>query len=120
MSTNLNSAASKPGEGMLDIDLVQVAEDLSTVWVHGRDGSTVGRFSVQFGIDIHTTATQQLAGSSQCLHCTHEAPSHDDWLRFCQLVQDLHGISVPEELLGNEVFERRRQEQERRRLQRES
>lgn len=49
-------------------DLVQVSYDRKTVWVHALDGSTVGRFSKTFGIDAHTTATQQLLGASQCLH----------------------------------------------------
>lgn len=35
---------------------VQVSACGTTVWVHGLDGSTVGRFSKRFGMDVHTTA----------------------------------------------------------------
>ena len=80
-------------------DLVQVSDDRKTVWVHALDGSTVGRFSKTFGIDAHTTATQQLQGASQCLHCTHEPPTHADWLTFCRLMQEHHGIAVDENLI---------------------
>ena len=104
MTTQIDLAASEPSKNMLDIDMVQVADDLSTVWVHGYDGSTVGRFSVRFGIDIHRTATDQIEGAPQCLHCTHEAPSHHDWLTFCDLMQKLRNISVPVEILGTEQF----------------
>ena len=52
-------------------DQVQVSQDGQTVWVHSADGSTVGRFSKRFGLDVHRTVTEQLQGASQCLHCTH-------------------------------------------------
>lgn len=73
---------------------VQVSEDGNTIWVHALDGSTVGRFSTRFGMDVHTTITQQLEGASQCLHCTHTAASQDDWAQFCHLMQVHYGISV--------------------------
>lgn len=78
-----------------DLDeYVQVSPDGRTVWVHAADGSTVGRFSKLFGIDVHTTVTQQLAGADQCLHCTHTRPSRADWLTFCELMLEHHGIHV--------------------------
>lgn len=80
-------------------ELVQVSDDHKTVWVHALDGSTVGRFSRTFGIDAHTTVTQQLAGAAQCLHCTHEPPTHADWLMFCRLMKEHHGIAVDEGLM---------------------
>ena len=43
---------------------VEASADGRTVWVHA-----VGRFSLQFGMDAHTTITEQLAGAAQCLHC---------------------------------------------------
>ena len=75
-------------------DLVQVSADRSTVWVHALDGSTVGRFSKRFGLDVHTTVTQQMEGSAQCLHCTHVQPSAEDWRKFCELMQQHYGIEV--------------------------
>jgi len=73
---------------------VQVSADGSTVWVHAQDGSTVGRFSKRFGLDVHTTVTQQMEGADQCLHCTHVPPRSDDWLTFCELMNQHHGIVV--------------------------
>jgi hypothetical protein len=79
---------------------VQVSADRSTVWVHADDGSTVGRFSRRFGMDVHTTVTAQLAGASQCLHCTHTPAVKSDWLEFCRLMQEHHGITVADRLLS--------------------
>lgn len=90
---------------MSEQDHVQVAADRSTVWVHAHDGSTVGRFSLRFGIDVHTTITQQLQGASQCLHCTHSAPTHDDWLLFCHLMHQHHGIVVSSDILSPQSFQ---------------
>ncbi len=80
-------------------DQVHVSTDGSTVWVHALDGSTVGRFSKRFGLDVHTTATQQMAGAAQCLHCTHEPAMHADWLNFCALMSEHHGIAVEADLI---------------------
>ncbi len=75
-------------------DQVQVSADGSTVWVHALDGSTVGRFSKRFGLDVHTTVTQQMEGAAQCQHCTHVQPSSEDWLKFCELMHQHYGIEV--------------------------
>lgn len=77
-----------------DEDRVQVSEDRKTVWVHTDDGSTVGRFSKKFGMDVHTTITAQLARAGQCLRCTHEAPGLAEWTEFCDLMQTHYGIAV--------------------------
>ncbi len=61
------------------VDQVQISADGGTVWVHVMDGSTVERFSKRFGLDVHTTVTEQIAGASQCLHCTHETPGPLDF-----------------------------------------
>lgn len=75
-------------------DQVQVSADASTVWVHALDGSTVGRFSKRFGLDVHTTVTQQMEGSAQCLHCTHVPPTASDWQKFCKLMKQHYGIEI--------------------------
>jgi len=80
-------------------DLVQVSLDGETVWVHALDGSTVGRFSKRFGMDVHTTVTQQLSGQSQCLRCTHERPGRSEWEEFCELMLTHHGVSVDRTLV---------------------
>lgn len=85
-----------------DDDHIQVSADRSTVWVHAVDGSTVGRFSRRFGMDVHTTVTAQLAGASQCLHCTHEPAGKVEWMEFCRLMREHHGIEVRDRLM---VFE---------------
>lgn len=85
-------------------DQVQVAEDGSTVWVHAMDGSTVGRFSRRFGIDVHSTVTEQLAGASQCLHCTHARPTYVDWIEFCDKILITYSIAVPRGLMTEHDF----------------
>lgn len=67
------------------------------VWVHASDGSTVGRFDVRFGIDIHNTVTEQMEGKSQCLHCTHETPGKAEWAMFREHAQKHWGIDVPDD-----------------------
>lgn len=76
-------------------DRIQLSGCGKTLWVHGLDGSTVGRFSKVFGMDVHRTATQQLAGLPQCQHCTHESPTEKDWAEFCRLMAVHHGVDVP-------------------------
>jgi hypothetical protein len=90
---------------MLEIfeeDRVQVSPNGKTVWVHAKDGSTVGRFSKTFGMDCHTTITEQLAGAGQCLHCTHEVPGPAEWETFCELMHKHYGIAVNQSLLSFE------------------
>lgn len=77
-----------------DEDRVQVSADGKTVWVHADDGSTVGRFSRVFGMDVHTTVTEQLKGEGQCLRCTHVAPGLGEWIEFCDLIAKRYGIEV--------------------------
>ena len=86
---------------MNDDGSVQVSADRRTIWVHAHDGSTVGRFSTVFGMDVHTTFTEQLAGASQCLYCTHGAPSSVEWGKFCDLIQDRYSIAVDRSLHAN-------------------
>ncbi|WP_260426329.1 MULTISPECIES: hypothetical protein [unclassified Burkholderia] len=79
-------------EQLYSID-VSTAGD--TVWVTGHDGSCVGRFSKRFGVDVHRTITEQLAGADQCLHCTHEAAGTEEWRAFRDAVLMRHEIDVP-------------------------
>lgn len=74
---------------------IDVSARGDTVWVTGHDGSCVGRFSKRFGIDVHRTVTEQMAGAAQCLHCTHEAAGATDWDVFREAVLLHHGIEVP-------------------------
>lgn len=84
---------------LFETEQVQVSADQSTVWVHALDGSTVGRFSKRFGLDVHTTATQQMQGAAQCLHCTHVPATAEDWQLFCELMLQHHGIEVDSTLI---------------------
>lgn len=86
-------------------DLVQTSANEQTVWVHALDGSTVGRFDWRFGVDVHSTIADQLAGRGQCLHCTHTPPSQSDWDDFRQLMWQHHGAYVPENLRDAELVE---------------
>lgn len=70
------------------------------MWVHGSDGSTVGRFSVVFGMDVHRTVSDQLAGKGQCLMCTHEAPTEYDWWRFRFAMRTIYKTRVPRDAIN--------------------
>ena len=69
------------------------------VWVHASDGSTVGRFDVRFGIDIHNTVTDQMKGKPECLHCTHDTPGVDEWALFRDHAKRHWGIDIPEDVV---------------------
>ncbi|MCZ8254489.1 MAG: hypothetical protein O9327_02255 [Polaromonas sp.] len=73
---------------------VQVSDCGRTLWVHAADGSTVGRFSTVFGMDVHTAVTQQLAGAPQCLKCTHTRPNRADWETFRSLMREHYGVGI--------------------------
>ncbi|KWB52725.1 hypothetical protein WL37_06175 [Burkholderia ubonensis] len=66
-----------------------------TVWVTAHDGSCVGRFSKRFGIDVHRTVTEQLAGADQCLNCTHAPAGAIEWSVFREAIAKHYGIEVP-------------------------
>ncbi|ABO60325.1 hypothetical protein Bcep1808_7448 (plasmid) [Burkholderia vietnamiensis G4] len=70
-----------------------------TVWVNGGDGSCVGRFSKRFGIDVHRTVAEMLAGADQCLFCTHEPADAAAWATFRADMAKHHGVVVPERLI---------------------
>ena len=96
--------ASSPEQALLlanegGFEAVQVSPDGRTVWVHAPDGSTVGRFSLVFGMDVHTSVTSQLEGAGQCLHCTHQPPSPEEWQLFCDLMAQHYKIKVDRTLM---------------------
>lgn len=79
---------------------VDVSPDGGTVWVHSSDGSCVGRFSKKFGLDVHTSISDQMNGASQCLFCTHEPSGPKEWDMFCTQLMTHHKIDVPVELVN--------------------
>lgn len=72
---------------------IQIADGGACIWIHASDGSTVGRFS-RFGIDLHNTVTEQMAGAPQCRLCTHGRPSEDDWALFRQKASEWWGVHI--------------------------
>lgn len=96
--------AEKDEYGITDADRIQVSEDGGTVWVHGDDGSTLGRFSKSFGMDIHRSVTEQMKGAGQCLHCTHEAAGPEEWAQFCALMEAHFKIKVPLDAVAFEAI----------------
>lgn len=84
-----------------DEDIIQIDESRGVVWIHALDGSTIGRFSPDFGIDVHTTAEAQMAGAPECLACTHGVDDPDAaWSEFCSLVHRHYGLVLPPERPG--------------------
>jgi len=63
---------------------VQYSVNREKLWVHCSTGETVGRFDTRFGMDIHTTISEQSSGAGQCLHCTHGKPNKEDFELFCE------------------------------------
>lgn len=82
---------------------IQLSEGRDAVWVHASDGSTVGRFG-RFGIDLHNTLTDQMAGMPECKLCTHGRPTSDDWNLFRQKCQEFYGVDVPADAFSPELF----------------
>jgi hypothetical protein len=82
---------------------IEIAPDRSCVWIHASDGSTVGRFG-RFGVDLHTTMTEQLAGASQCRLCTHGAVTVEDWALFRERAREWWGVDVPADAFDVGLF----------------
>lgn len=78
---------------------IQLANDGRTVWVTAADGSCVGRFSKTFGLDVHTTVTEQMSGKAQCLYCTHAPAGRREWSVFRAKVLEHHQIDVPADFI---------------------
>lgn len=74
----------------------QILWDGQTVWVNScEDGSSIARFS-RVSVDIHKSATEQIATGDQCLACFHvEYPSHA-WNKFIRLLFEYYGVEAPE------------------------
>ena len=70
------------------------------LWINStQDGSCIARFSKSFGIDIHRSGTEQLAGKGECLFCTHEPAGEDAWNKFREQVKKHYGITVRKSLI---------------------
>ncbi|WP_240691030.1 hypothetical protein [Burkholderia cepacia] len=80
---------------MTGLHCIEVSAKGDRVWVNGHDGSCIGRFSKQFGIDVHRTVAEQIEGADQCLYCTHEPAGIAEWEEFRDAMRRHHGIDVP-------------------------
>jgi hypothetical protein len=79
---------------------VRVSQDGGTVWVNGADGASIGRFSKQFGMDVHRTSAEQLEGMGQCLACTHERAGAAEWDAFRSKMLEHHGVALKRNLVS--------------------
>ncbi|KVV07502.1 hypothetical protein WK77_16270 [Burkholderia ubonensis] len=79
---------------------IEVSAAGDRVWVNDREGSCIGRFSKRFGIDVHRTLADMLAGADQCLYCTHEPGGEEAWAAFRAAMEQHHGIVMPENLIS--------------------
>lgn len=78
--------------------LFEVVSDGRTVWVNAETGECLGRFG-PYGVDIHRTVKDQVAGGSQCLDCTHTYPSLSEWEHFVATMKSVYGVTIgPEHL----------------------
>jgi hypothetical protein len=64
------------------------------IWINADDGSAVARFNISSGVDIHNTVTDQLAGASECLWCTHGKPDYVTWCKFILEVEKHFGLKL--------------------------
>lgn len=76
----------------------EIFTDGRTVWINASDGSSVGRFG-RMGIDIHTSADDQMNGAPQCLACTHERTTVSDWHKFQVLMKQHFDIDIDVSLM---------------------
>lgn len=70
------------------------------VWINGADGSSIGRFNKDSGVDVHRTAAAQMQGEPECLNCTHGAAGKTEWDMFREEMMKHYDIDVPEDLLS--------------------
>ncbi|MFA0809335.1 hypothetical protein [Microbulbifer epialgicus] len=64
------------------------------LWINADDGSAVARFNTATGVDIHNTASDQMAGAPECLWCTHGKPDYKTWQEFIKFVRHQFGIKL--------------------------
>lgn len=82
---------------------VQLSDTLDRVWIHAPDGSTVGRFSC-WGIDLHNTVSEQIAGAPECRLCTHTRATLVDWNLFREKALEWWGVAVPMHAFNKELL----------------
>jgi len=70
----------------------EITTDGTTVWVNSSDGA-IARFGKN-GIDIHCSLGEMVEFGTQCLQCTHQPTTVDDWRAFQDGMLKHHGISV--------------------------
>jgi hypothetical protein len=63
---------------------LQVSENNARVWVNAPDGSCIGRYNARGLVDVHRSATAQMAGGSECLDCSHEGDERSQWNLFVE------------------------------------
>jgi len=64
------------------------------VWINSDDGSAVARFNTSTGVDVHNSASDQMAGAPECLWCTHGKPDYKTWLGFIEAVSQHFGLQL--------------------------
>lgn len=79
---------------------ITASDTKDRVWINAADGSCIGRFSKRFGIDVHTTLSEQLDGAPQCLYCTHHPATEADWQDFRRAMKQHHGVIIPDTLIS--------------------
>lgn len=73
--------------------IIDGSSDGSTLWVN-NETTCIARFSTKFGVDMHHTVEDQLAGSGQCLWCTHEPPDYATWQKFIGMMKDVYEVVI--------------------------
>lgn len=82
---------------------IQEAATKDRLWIHGPDGSTVGRFGLM-GIDLHNSITEQLNGAPQCRLCTPGPATLEHWELFREKAKEWWGVDVPVDAINTKLL----------------
>ena len=89
------------GADQIDVDeMIHVESSGSSVWVHAHDGSCVGRFDRELGMDVDVTVVAQLPAYAHLLNGGSKVfDPKEEWGIFRGLMQRHYGVVIPADLI---------------------
>lgn len=81
-------------------EMIQLDAGHGTVWIHAQDGTCVGRFDREMGMDVDVTVVAQLPAYAHLLHGGSDVfDPKDEWATFRSLMQRHYGVVIPPDLI---------------------